>query len=59
MATHKSMLFGEHVHGASLTSTDASLLAKQLSHDFSSGHVLAQCMDVISVGGAHIVILTK
>ena len=47
--THQAMLCREHVHRASLPSADACLLAKQLCHDVFGWHILAQCVDVISV----------
>ena len=54
---YKAVLLREHMHGASLTSADACFLAKQFCHDLTSWHVFAQCMDVVSIGGANIVIL--
>ena len=52
---YQAMLFGEHMHGASLPPADACLLAEQFGHDLLGGHIFAERMDMVSVGGADIV----
>lgn len=47
--TYQSMLLREHMHGPPLASADASLLAKQLSHDFSRRDILAESMHMVAV----------
>ena len=53
------MLLGKHVHGATLAPANACFLAKELSHDLFGRHILAQCMHVIAICGAHIVISSQ
>lgn len=47
------------MHGASLPSADAGLLAKELCHDASAWDALAERVHVITIGGADEVILPE
>ncbi len=53
------MLLGKHMHGTSLATADAGLLPKQFRHDLPCGHVLAQCVDVVAVCGADVVVTSQ
>ena len=54
--TYHVVLGRKHMHAATLSSANASLLAKQLCHDILCRDSLAQSVYVISVGRAHIVV---
>lgn len=45
------------MHGATLSTADASLLPKQLCHDVLRRYILAQGVHVIPVCGADVVVL--
>lgn len=57
--TYHAMLLRKHVHGATLTTAQPGLLPKQLCHHLTCRASLAEGMHVVTVGGAHIVILTE
>ena len=53
---HQVVLGAEHVHGAALAPADAGLLAKELRHDFSCRHILAERVHMVAVRGADVVV---
>ena len=47
------------MHGASLAAACAGLFAEKLGHDLASGDTLGQSVDVITVGGADVIVLAE